>query len=520
MLGSSSSPRQVPDPEGLPGLSLYCDTVFGPPMTRDEEVALKLHLEHILRQVQYSVKAMGLQPVELCDIDIVRPFPSRRGAITGAYPSLFKRSGSEVSRLPRRSLEAELEDTKMKNQELVAVFEQLSSQMKIKVATAMNNKHVTPEFAQDLDQLVECFNKNVQKAMQAGGGLLSMRGLLRMMNMYDKINTLRDNADTFGSLALCVVTIIDHAVQSVGSSPIQFHSIGKEAKSILNNDFTFAKLRLNCDPYRNVSLGVGGEVGGEENIKEILVKCRYGNNSISFSLLSLLKNVAVDPTRANAPENQARYIASTRISLDKLWGSNMKSVLEVPFPSLNAKFEVRGGRPYAVCAGGLKLIPNQEHRIPVFFCSGVFGVKYCSFGYQFLLREWQRYSTFGVSVNTDLLAVGLTYKSPGIYNATFWKKIVDSSTTIAGQASYLPPPGENNFPPDAGVGPGFKFSVGLKHSIDPTLYWKTRVSTDGASFLVKKSDASGMFSVKGAMHVDFSDPWRIKKLGVVCSFRL
>lgn len=77
-------------------------------MTRDEEVALKLHLEHILRQVQYSVKAMGLQPVELCDIDIVRPFPSRRGAITGAYPSLFKRSGSEVSRLPRRSLEAEL----------------------------------------------------------------------------------------------------------------------------------------------------------------------------------------------------------------------------------------------------------------------------------------------------------------------------------------------------------------------------------------------------------------------------
>jgi hypothetical protein len=111
-------------------------------------------------------------------------------------------------------------------------------------------------------------------------------------------------------------------------------------------------------------------------------------------------------------------------------------------------------------------------------------------------------------------------KSPGIYNATFWKKIVDSSTTIAGQASYLHPPGENNFPPDAGVGPGFKFSVGLKHSIDPTLYWKTRVSTDGASFLVKKSDASGMFSVKGAMHVDFSDPWRIKKLGVVCSFRL
>ncbi|KAM0821211.1 hypothetical protein ACQ4PT_025202 [Festuca glaucescens] len=264
--------------EDLPTLSLYCDTVFGPPMTRDEEVALKLHLEHILRQVQYSVKAMGLQPVELCDIDIVRPFPSRRGAITGAYPSLFKRSGSEVSRLPRRSLEAELEDTKMKNQELVAVFEQLSSQMKIKVATAMNNKHVTPEFAQDLDQLVECFNKNVQKAMQAGGGLLSMRGLLRMMNMYDKINTLRDNADTFGSLALCVVTII----------------------AILNNDFTFAKLRLNCDPYRNV----------------------------------------------------------------------------------------------------------------------------------------------------------------------------------------------------------------------------TRVSTDGASFLVKKSNASGMFSVKGAMHVDFSDPWRIKKLGVVCSFRL
>jgi hypothetical protein len=111
-------------------------------------------------------------------------------------------------------------------------------------------------------------------------------------------------------------------------------------------------------------------------------------------------------------------------------------------------------------------------------------------------------------------------KSPGIYNATFWKKIVDSSTTIAGQASYLPPPGENNFPPDAGVGPGFKFSVGLKHSVDPTLYWKTRVSTDGASFLVKKSDASGMFSVKGAMNVDFSDPWRIKKLGVVCSFRL
>jgi hypothetical protein len=60
--------------------------------------------------------------------------------------------------------------------------------------------------------------------------------------------------------------------------------------------------------YYSQSLGVGGEVGGEENIKEILVKCRYGNNSISFSLLSLLKNVAVDPTRANAPENQARYV--------------------------------------------------------------------------------------------------------------------------------------------------------------------------------------------------------------------
>jgi hypothetical protein len=110
-------------------------------------------------------------------------------------------------------------------------------------------------------------------------------------------------------------------------------------------------------------------------------------------------------------------------------------------------------------------------------------------------------------------------ENPGTYKASIWKKIVDSTITVAAEAGYSPLLEEGHLPVVPAENQGFRFGLGLRHAIDPTCYWKTRIGTDGARFLMKKSNTSGMFSVKGAMQVDFQDPWRFPKIGVLCSFR-
>lgn len=141
-------------------------------------------------------------------------------------------------------------------------------------------------------------------------------------------------------------------------------------------------------------------------------------------------------------------------------------------------------------------------------------------GTQFQLQQGQLISSLGLSIKTDLFAAGFTRKNTGQYNATFCKELVDSSTTLAGRLSYYPPLVDGQVPLEPGVNPGFSVCVGIKHAFDPTLYCKARIGTDGAGLLVKKSSRSGMFSVKGAAHIDFAHPLRAPKMGVLGSFRL
>lgn len=534
--------------EELPRLNLYNNTVLGPCMTRSEEIALKQHLQHVLRQVQYSMKLIGLQPVELHDVEIVRCSPSRPRTITGVQPSFHRGSGmyhafeavfpsgelrpgweswkgrySPRNLAPRsnsRNLEAELELKELQNANLVEAYEKFSAQYKSFITASLDNQHVTPEFAQELQCIVECYNKNVERALNSGGYLLSLKCLLGRIAMFDSLSSLSDSAKMYGSLALFVLTVIDGAAQCIGTSPIQFKSIGKKARSILDLDFTFDKLRLNCDPYKKVSFGVGGQFGGQQTVRELMVKCKDDNNSISINLKSVSDNIAPDGG-VNAPAVLNDDIAITRVSVDKLFGAETKCVTRMSFPSLNFKFDVRHRVPYAAFAGGVELLPNPAGGgpIPVLDASVVGGMKCAAFGLHFQLREGLPSTTLGASVTTDLLALGFTYKFPGTCNATFWKKIIDSSTTIAAQAGYKPQPAENAGPPADGVNPGFRLTLGVKHALDPTLYCKARVGTDGGSFMVKKSTSDGRFTIKGALHVDFEHPERVPKMGVVCSFR-
>jgi hypothetical protein len=49
-------------------LTLYYDTMLYLGMSRVEEIAFKKYLQHVLEQLQYSFKVMGLYHVELHDV--------------------------------------------------------------------------------------------------------------------------------------------------------------------------------------------------------------------------------------------------------------------------------------------------------------------------------------------------------------------------------------------------------------------------------------------------------------------
>jgi hypothetical protein len=106
-----------------------------------------------------------------------------------------------------------------------------------------------------------------------------------------------------------------------------------------------------------------------------------------------------------------------------------------------------------------------------------------------------------------LIIVLFNSTQPGTYRASICKKLVDSTTTVAAEGSYSSHAGENQ---------GLKFTVGLKHSVDPTLHFKARAGTSGASVALKKSYYAGKCAVKAAAHVDYNKWWR-PKFGVVVS---
>ena len=47
---------------------MYYDILSGPPLSTEEEIQLKSHLEYVLAQAQIAVKALGLEPVELTHV--------------------------------------------------------------------------------------------------------------------------------------------------------------------------------------------------------------------------------------------------------------------------------------------------------------------------------------------------------------------------------------------------------------------------------------------------------------------
>jgi hypothetical protein len=111
-----------------------------------------------------------------------------------------------------------------------------------------------------------------------------------------------------------------------------------------------------------------------------------------------------------------------------------------------------------------------------------------------------------LNVNLHIIYYVVYSKQGGPYTAFACTKFLDSSTTIAGQASYTAEAGEEQ---------GAKFCVGIKHSIDPEFSVKARVGSDGVSLALKKSWFAGKYQVKAAAHFEkFED----RKLGVVFSY--
>lgn len=116
--------------------------------------------------------------------------------------------------------------------------------------------------------------------------------------------------------------------------------------------------------------------------------------------------------------------------------------------------------------------------------------------------------SLGIIIRTDLAAASLMLKQGGTYKAAICKKFIDSTTTVAGQASFSSEAGEDH---------GFKCTVGLKRSIDPELHVKARVGTEGVSVTVKKSWNAGLCMLKACAHMDFNENWLCPKYGVVFS---
>jgi len=375
----------------LPRLPLYDSILHGPSVDRQLEYHILSELNYLLRLAQAHVKALGVEPFELKDVHTVpdtHMLPGQGPTVQGpAVLSLSEKALYHLIRLsPLKGYMSPLVDTSStarslkgytttpvdtsscprsvaqpvallskeeEKKQLVEVLHKLTAIVRRGLSLSVQSSHASPEFAARANMFMDCLDKNFEVVLLHKGHCFSLTGLIAKLAIPESVNTVTGEVAFYANALQKVLTVAECVVKNIGTCPGPFDKIGREAQKILNDDFPFGKLKLNTLGNDTAAFAFGAQGTPDEASELFMIKTKGKNQSVYFSakpsglaanVNGNAANVNGNPANGNvnaangngivAVQNDAYF---TKLSMDKLYGENIKCVLKLPFPSLNVK---------------------------------------------------------------------------------------------------------------------------------------------------------------------------------------